>query len=57
MPINDSVKKQLEEFEHAKVIVSVCGYPRTSALCTHLEVYFVGLASAVGPALEKIAER
>lgn len=44
-PINKEAKEALEKFENAKVIVTVCGYQRSTANCHHLDAYYVDLAS------------
>ena len=51
---NKAARAALEEFQGTKVIVSVCGYPRKSPNCQHVDVYSVGLSSELAPKLQSL---
>ncbi len=44
----------LEKHENADIAVAVCGYPKRSANCTHMEIYFAGLAEQFAPKLSAL---
>ena len=54
---NAAAKKALNKFQDAKVVVTVCGYPRRSVNCVHLEVYAVGLAKKTLSHLTALADK
>ena len=49
--INDEAQKALEKFQDAKIIVTVCGTPKRSVNCSHMEVYSVEKAADFAPKL------
>lgn len=54
---NAQAEKSLIDFEDAKVVVTVCGYPRRSPNCVHLEVFSVSLAETFAPELLSLGDK
>lgn len=54
---NADAEKALNEFEDAKVIVTVCGYPRRSTNCVHVDVYAVNLGEHFAPHLKTLGDK
>jgi hypothetical protein len=54
---NKEAKEALKRYENAKILVAVCGYPKRSANCSHMEVYSVLPAAEFAPKLAALGGR
>ena len=51
---NDEAQKALERHSEKDVVVTVCGYPRNTANCQHIEAYYVASAEEAAPKLKAL---
>lgn len=53
-PANEAVKKVLDELCVKDIPATVCGYPRSTENCRHLEAYYAAKAESAAPKLRAL---
>lgn len=51
---NKEAEDALKKYKNTEFIVSVCGYPKRSVNCFHVEVYFVAPSQEFAPQLSAL---
>ena len=52
---NDEARKALEKYQDKEIMVTVCGYPKRSVNCSHLEAYSVQPSADFAPKLHSLS--